>query len=242
MSSNWTNYRVDPVFIRTFSLAEENYDHAVFIHPPLFVYSAAVLVRFFALPLPLVPVLMQSIGLLALWLLSREYYVFQKQIMVESNRKLSNKVSFLSDEVIRVFLLTMLIVMTCPLLWLTSQKIWIDNAVFMSVCISTAVHVWMTNTASLKHRGIKYFAAYQCMSGVLFAVFSLNCKITTLALLPCLSMYTVLALSCEVKEVTNKTIMSWMWRSFVSVSMLVVGSVLGYLPWTYHYWVSVSFA
>lgn len=283
--SNPLDYRLHPHTIQELHLAEENYSDSIFIHPPLFVYLSAMLHRFCGLPIPLIPIVLQTMALGLLPIICR-YVMYMVNglysVIVGCGKDRRNTREYYSEnDIFFVGVWSMLILCCCPIAAFSSQKFWIDNCLLWSVTVCVTAHVVLlhhTTTAGQEGQEstqsverVKMFSSdsvwRHAMSGVIFGLVGLNCKITAAALLLFLigwiflqqyllylNGYKLLVGSsqdtssgAEMKEqqdsnsVFNKkyTLLLGQAVGAAVVNCAVFGlcALLAYAPWMYIYWV-----
>jgi hypothetical protein len=123
--NDWKDYRLSSEVIRRFRLAEENYSFPLFIHPPVFVYSAAFMFKYLHLPLPFISVMYQLGTLLLLpWMASA---------INNGDSQLGQMASLWSMVVLRF----------CPISMMFSQKLWIFKCLILTVTLCGVVEISM---------------------------------------------------------------------------------------------------
>jgi hypothetical protein len=208
--SDWRAYSLQGTgMIAQLGLSIENYGDAVFIHPPLFVYTLAVLRGVVGLALPASILVMHA----AMLFLVRELALIMGQ---------RSEWAATTNDTAGV--LAMVVYTCCPLGAFCSQKVWIDNALAFSVtlCAVLQLRLWQPVTASTsagvdspatgnstssgsppaaaaklkpaatasssptKSGGSVILSITQraTLSGLMFGALVLNCKVTGLALAP----------------------------------------------------------
>jgi hypothetical protein len=212
------------------SLAPENYDLPLFIHPPVFVYISIFLTRLCGLSLVIVPVVMQTVGIVGLFSICRELTVV---ILGDESRSPEFFATLGS-----LFNYSCLVLLCCPILWFISQKVWIDNALFMTTIITVAGHMcltrWMTERSTVKNGVVMLFSGFICFG------LSANCKITALALLPFLISWIGLRYFLLVRNISSGN--SYTWKTYLTGCLwccccFCIGAFLSFLPWLLLYWV-----
>ena len=193
--NNFLDYRLHPHTIQELHLAEENYSDSVFIHPPLFVYLSAGLHRFCALPIPLIPIVLQTVALCLLPLISKCVLCMVNNLYaVFGGKDEQNRSEYFSEsDIFSVGVTAMLFLSCCPIAAFSSQKFWIDNCLYLSVTVCAAAHVSLLhcNTAvqsNVHSQGKLSWCKVDNMwrhavSGIIFGLVGFNCKITAAALL-----------------------------------------------------------
>jgi hypothetical protein len=211
------------------SLSLENYDHPVFIHPPIFVFLSALLVKLTTVPLPFVPLLMQGVGLSTMFGICCELSMMQLLL----SKRCTKRAATLSR---KLFVGAATIVLSCPILWLTSQKIWIDNALFLTTVVAVAgmmtlCRPGLTGKSILMRWIAIWWSGFGCLG------LALNCKITAVALFPFMICW--LALTTFVGGSFDRIVTGQhlLWSLFADFTAFMLGSVMGMTPWTIFYWV-----
>jgi hypothetical protein len=243
-------------------LSEENYSDALFIHPPLFVYTSALLHWYCSMPLPAVSLLMQGVVLLLLPVIS-ERVIACMNTLARVSFAASNKENLQTqyDPFSTPMLhsewsgaTAKLMLVCCPIVAFCAQKFWIDNALMMAVTICVAVHVTLiqpikkqegVTRQSLGDSVINVDGVKTIFSGLVFGAVGLNSKITALALLPFSLAWTVLIRivsdlieSTELGRLSDREkILRVVYRSAVDCALFVCGALIGYGPWCAAYWV-----
>ena len=279
--NNFLDYRLYPHTIQELHLAEENYNDSIFIHPPLFVYLSAALHHFCALSIPLIPIVLQTVALCLLPVISRYVLCMVNNLYAVIGCKDGQKRNdyFSKGDIFSVGVTAMLILSCCPIAAFSSQKFWIDNCLYLSVTVCVAAHVVLLhcNTAVLSDAhatGTLYWCNVENMwrhavSGIIFGLVGLNCKITAAALLLFLVVWSFLqhyllyqthyalflaednttdANRSDNTELYSHTALT---RKHAALLRHAVGgailncavfglcALLAYAPWMYIYWVSV---
>eukprot|EP01032_Pedospumella_encystans_P011897 gene11897-13800_t len=142
--NNFLDYRLHPHTIQELHLAEENYSDSIFIHPPLFVYLSAGLHHFCALPIPFIPIVLQTVAVCLLPVISRCVICMVNNLYAVIGCKdgQQNRSEYFSEsDIFGVGVMAMLILSCCPIAAFSSQKFWIDNCLFLSVTVCVTVHV-----------------------------------------------------------------------------------------------------
>jgi hypothetical protein len=240
IQQNITDYTLyNKSILNDLGLSKENYNHRLFLHPPFFVYSSAALHHFFTIPLVAIPLLYHTITLLCLpWIV---YQIIGGQY----NWGLKIGENWIDLHVFswsRIAILSMLFYSLCPILWFTSQRFWIDNALVMTSTLVWTWHLYLivpftspvgiihnSKTSSIataaKSTSMLLLYLRTILSGYLYGLFALNTKITALALIPGMICWIVyqhqhhLTISSLLLE-----IMTW----FIAIFS-------GYFPWLYWY-------
>lgn len=161
---DWLDYSLaDKGIIERLGLSRDNYGDGIFIHPPLFVYTLAVLKKCVGLSLPSSILAMQGASLLLTGRLASELRP--------------------SEGAGRAGLTAMVLYSFCPLAAFCSQKVWIDNALAFYCLVVANVHssLWKRGKTTKRPSAL----LFKCLtSGLLFGLLVLNCKSTGLALFP----------------------------------------------------------
>jgi hypothetical protein len=175
---NFNNYSLqDQPILSAINLPRENYDHPLFIHPPFFVYASSFLHYNGGIPLPLIPVLFQAGTFLCIsWLVSACH---------------SSSMDF--SKLLRVSLRAAWLFLICPLSWFCSQKVWIDNALMFTCTFSLTIHLSLLPCAPTTacYEQTWWWICKHVLSGTVFGGLALNTKITAVALLPAVLIWSV---------------------------------------------------
>jgi len=254
------DYRLHPRTIQELQLAEENYSDSVFIHPPLFVYTSAVLYKCCGVVLPLVPIVLQVVTLCLLPVICA--YVLGSIKYAHAVDEVVHYSAYFSDgEVYNIGVLSMLLLSCCPIAAFSSQKFWIDNCLMMSVTVCVAAHVVLLHRSANSRLGsmgvgITASALFKhALSGVVFGLVGLNCKITAAALVLFCAGYILLQQYTHYTECYHYLTNKGEWSHSKHTTLLrgtVVAVVaycavfglcaaLAYAPWMYIYYVSTCF-
>ena len=209
---NPSDYYLDSDTITRLGLSPENYGDSIFIHPPFFVFVSAFLVKYFAFSLPTISILFHICVLLLIPILVNSIVVENEEKEYKSSELLTIKRQSISIWAMIIFSLD-------PLAFFCSQKFWIDNALIFSVTLSAVLHVLIWNRGQSCTKFVLILKSF--MSGLLFGVLVLNCKITGLALLP-------FGLIWIANTKRNESILSIVFYTWVPY---VLGTALGYIPW-----------
>jgi hypothetical protein len=217
----------DTGIVELYQLSVENYGDALFIHPPVFVYSLASL-SLLGLPLPAVSVLYHLLTLLLLLPLSAG-------ILSRGGRRGAAGRGGGVEGLWAAVIYSM-----CPIAALCSQKVWIDNAATFAVTLCATVHVHIVT----RHRvNAKYFFVASFSSGMLFGLVAMNTKITCLALLPFLVLWSWF---CTLFPATGSQsgvgdLRTRIVRAVMGSACLICGVALGHAPWVYIYYVRLLY-
>ena len=133
----WAYSLHDHPIVASLRLATENYRDRLFIHPPFFVYSSAILRRLFKLPLPGYALLCQLLTLSLLPVL-----VYSVSGQMASDKPLSRFQQMTSGTA----LWAIAIFSSCPIAAFCSQKIWIDNALMFASALTVVAHTILVIT------------------------------------------------------------------------------------------------
>lgn len=246
---NHTDYSLQhkPI-LHILNLPRDNYDHPLFIHPPVFTYLASFLHYQGHVPLPLVPVFLQVGTLLCLPVIISSMFgaIYASRAVKEQERQAT---------LLRVSLRAGWLFLLCPLAWFCSQKLWIDNALVFSCTMAWMVHVYLLNVCV--PLSLPQALGRHVVSGLIFGGLSMNTKITALAMLPALCLWT---LHCEYqwsrKELQNRATSHykktddeqsvedqpsprWTWlRLMLSWITFGFAALAGHIPWLLWYQVS----
>lgn len=218
VSRNISDYSLhSKPILYTLHLAKENYDHAVFHHPPFFVAFSAFLYNFLDCPLPLVPLILQVLSLGCIPVIT--------SCLLEGSSK--EKRSWM------ISILAILIFSTCPVAFLASQKFWIDNAALMTCTLSVAIFMVIVRRRALRESGAVCFLCGMLTCGGL----ALNTKITSLAVVPFFIFWLLWKHHISFLETGSKDV-NWIWTAIKRSGDLFMGIIAGHLPWLYYYYVS----
>jgi hypothetical protein len=189
------NYRLSAQDVRRLGLAAENYSDALFIHPPIFVYMSAGLVRLFDLSMPALPLLMHAATLLLIPVLVHVLLV-RTHLLGGGGGTVSASAASAGEVLGRAqsaSLWAMAVFALCPIASFCSQKVWIDNAAALTATFCATAHlVSLTSTQRVVLRdkqgllSSRIYIAYgmQFASGLIFGCVALNTKLPNLAMLP----------------------------------------------------------
>lgn len=221
--------------IDTFSLSKENYDDSIFIHPPFFVY-ALLLLHCLGVPLVLAPVLFHS--LTAALIPPLVLGVVSPLLPLASSSHPSAAVVGRGTRAYTAALWATVAFVTCPIGRLSSQKIWIDNAAAFTTTLAAVAHIFLLrNSRNLSHNSIR---RRHMLSGFLFGATALNCKVTSLALLPFMLLWSLLVGWLSHPEAAPSSCLSRKHcrRLLLNVLCCVGGAAAGHGPWVFLYHVS----
>jgi hypothetical protein len=231
--------------IELYQLSRENYGDSVFIHPPLFPYTLALLTHGIGLPSPVVPVLFHIGTTLLLPLLTALVLQPWSCAPVSSTPASgSGGVPLLfSGSSLSASVWATLIFSICPIASFCSQRIWIDNAAMFVVTLSATIHLYLIRRCILSDACLSNIYVVNFVSGLQFGLLSLNCKITCLALLPFLLLWSAASMNhIASSRVNNQERIASRSKSVVIVLVCVLGGmVIGHGPWVALYYVSQIF-
>lgn len=151
-------------FIHKFRLANENYGDSLFIHPPIFVFLSAALSAIFSIPLPLCSVVYAAGTLLSI------PFIILHSGLIEKQQQMS------------LILWSVVVYSFCPISMFVSQKFWIDNCLTLMVTFSMGIHLFLNNFKA--STWIRQSLMAEFVSGLVFGIIALNCKVTAAASLP----------------------------------------------------------
>lgn len=240
ISKNFWDYSLQSSgVIKTFQLSKENYDDDIFIHPPVFVYSLCFLLHNFGIPLALASVLFHTLtaALISPLVLGLYAPLLPATQSAASSPFLDTGEKGRHDAYTTALWATVIFIM-CPIGRISSQKVWIDNAAVFTATFAAVTHILlMRNSRNLVHSTIQY---RNLLSGFIYGLIALNCKITSLAVLPCLLCWTVLTGLCSHPRTAAGSFLSGqhLLRVLSNCAHFVGGLVAGHGPWVYLYHVS----
>ncbi len=150
----------------------------------------------------------------------------------------------------QVGIYAMLAYAVCPVAFFCSQKVWIDNCLIMNTLICGIIHIYMCEHTNSSKSTTIYI--YHFISGLIYGGIALNTKITALAMLPFMLVYSAfnryMHYTHEFRNtpsnVQNNNSMMYIYtRDFiidvcVHWSMFMCGLICGHGPWVYTYHVS----
>jgi hypothetical protein len=255
VSKNFFDYSLQTSgIIDTFQLSKENYNDDIFIHPPFFVYSLYFLLQWCGVPLVLASILFHTltaalVPLLVLGLstcllplttaahntntaVSTSIHKNHIHPSRERNATTTNSTAYASG------LWATVVFIACPIGRMCSQKIWIDNAAVFTATLAAVAHIFLLqNSRNVLHNAVH---RRNFLSGLIFGLIALNCKITSLAMLPFLLSWTVLVGVLSHPDSAPGSFLSHchISRMICSCVCFVGGTVIGHGPWVYVYYVS----
>lgn len=251
VSRDVRHYRLTAQDLRRLGLAEENYLDDIFIHPPVFVYLSAALMRIFDVSMPAIPIIMHAATLLLIPVLTH-LALWRRSHLARLDTTTPTAQGDVNTDIWGyakgASLWAMLVYCMCPVASFCSQKLWIDNAAALTATLSATAHL---GTQAMALRNLKSAdkpshcmraaCRMQFISGLVFGGIALNTKLPNLALLPFIAM-TSLPTALEMTKHQMKGDM----YSYRNMSMVVVkyigafilGAVLGHGPWIALYRVS----
>ncbi len=215
VSKNMWDYKLHASTIEQFRLSKENYSTDIFIHPPFFVYSSAILQYYTGISLPSVIICHHIITALCIPLL----------ITGMASDSIPHAV------VENLSVLSLVLFLLCPISAFCSQKIWIDNCLMMTVTVSATAHVHLTNYATKSLRSA-YFSSL--VSGLVLGGLALNTKITAIAIGPFLGSYTAYKVLQRVWK-DKLPVSTASWDIFTHGVCILVGMCVSHGPWVYTY-------
>ena len=241
VSKQWNDYslRGKPI-IDSLRLAKENYNDALFIHPPFFVYTSAFLHCYLSVPLPIIPLIFHfataAMIPIILSCILRDSVETPKQDTL-LNLNLRTSYSAMAVKAMVVFL-------CCPIAAFCSQKFWIDNALLMTTTVAATVHMLLCGADTYsdsqdqgRATSLSKSVGNQILSGFVFGFIALNTKITALALLPFLLCWTVFHRLEVVLNSNQRACLSLLADIITHIGAFVVSAAVSYSPWIYLYWV-----
>jgi hypothetical protein len=231
ISKNFWDYSLQSSgVIDTFQLSKENYDDDIFIHPPFFVYSMYAMLHLCGIPLVMASVVFHTLTAALIAPLALGLHSALKPY--------GQSIPSTSDSAYSSALWATIIFVTCPIARISSQKIWIDNAAVFTATLSAVFHIYsLRNSRRLTNASVNYRSLF---SGMLFGLVALNCKITSLAMLPFLLSWTVVVSIFSHPRAASSSFLSagHLGKGITNCCYLVFGVVCGHGPWIYLYHVS----
>ena len=221
----------DKPLLSQIGLTAENYQDSVFIHPPIFVYLSVFLHDYLGMALPSISILFHLItaGFLADIM---HFGKFFRDISLK-DKKRSHRMEELAS------LWAVVIYSLDPLAFFCGQKIWIDNCLVCSVTIVVAVHMalWDLDFHHQSKSGKRTWYSWDLggtaiVSGAIFGLLVLNTKITGLALLPVLVLWSCHRICVSSTENVKEKAMLCIMCSV----LFVLGTVIGHAPWMLYYY------
>jgi hypothetical protein len=248
------NYRLSAQDVKRLGLAAENYSDGLFIHPPVFVYLCAALVRLFDLSLPALPLLMHAATLLLIPVLVH-VTLFRAYLLGDASTAPASATSMelVWGRARSASLWAMTVFATCPIASFCSQKIWIDNAAALTATFGATMHLSVLacaqrmmrkddppGAAPSRRTHIAY--ALHFASGLIFGGVALNTKLPNFAMLPFMvisSLQTAHALISRPGVTSNSSDIAAQ-RKFIAryFAAFAAGAALGHGPWIVLYRVS----
>jgi len=210
VSKNFFDYSLrNTDLVQTYQLSSSNYNDALFIHPPFFVYFLYSL-NYIGLSLPMASVFMHIATAGLMYPLTILLYSTPLQSKQECNKA---HVTAMWGVVVYLF---------CPIAAFCSQKIWIDNAAAFTVVLCAVLHLYFcrrSNSRTLQH-------LLQLVSGFAYGLLALNCKITNWALMPSLLCWTIFNIYFHHREVGT---------AISCAAIFLFGIAGGHGPWVFVY-------
>eukprot|EP01036_Dinobryon_divergens_P034784 gene34784-44988_t len=240
VGKRWNDYslRGKPI-IDSLRLAKENYNDALFIHPPFFVYTSAFLYYYLSIPLPVVPLIFHfataaMIPIILSCILRNSFEISKQDTHLNLNLRMCYSAMAIK---------AMIVFLCCPIAAFCSQKFWIDNALLMTTTLAATVHMLLCGANLDSVSGDKVRAAsvsksvgYQILSGFVFGFIALNTKITALALLPFMLCWTAFHRVEVFLYSDRRTSLSMSADIIAHVGAFVASTAAAYSPWGYIYW------
>ena len=139
--------------------------------------------------------------------------------------------------------ISLIFFMFCPITWFCSQKIWIDNALLMTVTLSVAIQLLLCSNIS--HESTRY--ANHMFSGLFFGLITLNTKLTGLALLPFHIIWIIFHRILSQTQISSQQqthsstqeLLQTRIQIFIDiikhVTLFLIFAFIGYSPWIYIY-------
>lgn len=221
---------MDKPILTQLRLAKENYNHRLFVHPPIFVYTTALLKQYLLISIPGIPIIFQLITICCIPILCNSIVKITKM----RDRDRIHRHDWFS-----LALLSTIVFSFCPILGFCSQKLWIDNALLATTTTAVTFHTYIINYNRNEDRLSKtYFNCF--LSGLFYGGITLNCKITGLAIIPFLIVWIAISRwKClfDLRSSSRFTRSSYkfLWDAIVHSSIFVFGAFLAHLPWLFLY-------
>lgn len=216
--------------IDTFRLSKENYDDDIFIHPPFFVYSLYAMLHWFGIPLMMASVCFHTLTAALVAPLT----VSLLSVLLPATH--SSPSSSPSPPSYSSALWATLLFIMCPVARLSSQKIWIDNAAVFTATLSASVHIYLLRNS--RHLTRNSISLRSLLSGFFYGLIALNCKITSLAMVPFLFSWICLVTVCSDHPHAAASLVSKFGNGIMNCSYFLIGALCGHGPWVYLYYVS----
>ena len=256
VTKQWSDYslRGKPI-IDSLRLAKENYNDALFIHPPFFVYVSAILYSYFSIPLPIIPLLFHfattAMIPIVLSCILQSGCGESPTITTTTHALITSNFNFnfnLRKCFSPMAIHAMVVFLCCPIAAFCSQKFWIDNALLMTTTLAATVHMLLCNVGpsvvpdfrkQVRVTVVSNSVVKQMLSGFVFGFIALNTKITALALLPFLLSWTIFY-RIE-SAISSRRTFLWSLSAdiIIHIGAFVATTAIAYAPWVYLYWVSI---
>jgi len=246
VEADWRHYYLTRDDIGRLRLSPENYSDNLFIHPPFFVYVSMWLVRYGGVSMATVSLLFH-LGVMLLLPVMVHYCGFDVRDKWKGHRRdpLKDRSNVSDGNIVEgldappvtsvsasysegaVTLWALVIYTLDPLAFFCSQKYWIDNALLFSVTAVATIHMatWRRQAAR-RGRSKALLAARSLVSGAIYGLLVLNCKITGLAQLPFLLLWIFVSM---IEVVGFWTIVACCFVPYVA------GAAAAYMPWLWVY-------
>eukprot|EP00605_Chrysophyceae_sp_TOSAG23-4_P000995 GSChrysophyteH1.ASY1.ANO1.1096.1 assembled CDS len=225
VSKDWRDYSLGgKEIISRLRLSRENYDDAIFIHPPNFVYFSMYLQTTFGLSLPSISLLFHVATMILIPFIV--YFGDETTTAADfvSPPTSSQNTNYSTGA---VTLWSVLIFSLDPLAFFCSQKFWIDNALLFCITLAVAIHVFTWRRTAVRMPRSRFMQVCRSfLSGIIYGALVLNCKVTGLALLPFMIAWIVVSQS-ESSRIRN--IFS------LSIVPYILGTCISHAPWLYIY-------
>ena len=234
ISNNFWDYSLQSSgIIETFNLSRENYDYDIFIHPPFFVYSLYFLFHSMGVPLVVASIIFHT---LTAALVPPILFSLLNTISVHGLApRISDSHFYLSST---ASLWATVIFILCPIGRICSQKIWIDNAAAFTSTAAAYLHLSLHQKSRyLTHDSMCY---RNLLSGFIYGFIVLNCKVTSLAMLPFLLGWIVFIAIISHPTMAPKSFMSkkHLYQIITKCFYFMGGAFVGHGPWLCLYFVS----
>jgi len=244
---DWRHYYLTRDDISRLRLSPENYGDNLFIHPPFFVYVSMLMVRYCGVSTATVSLLFH-LGVMLLLPVMVHYCGFDVRDKWKQHRAdplkgkghdghneidelltappITSVSAYYSEGAVTLWALV--IYTLDPLAFFCSQKYWIDNALLFSVTAVATIHlITWRRFAARRIRSKTALATRSLISGAIYGLLVLNCKITGLAQLPFLLSWIFVSM---IEVVGVGTIITCCFVPYIT------GAAAAYMPWlcVYH--------
>ena len=219
---DWKAYSLSDENRTRLGLADANYNDKIFHHPPIFTLFC-ILMRLLGATLPF--------NSLVLTALTAIFTVLIAEAADLGSSSLS-------------LVLALALFYVSPLSFFCSQKNWIDVCLMMTSTSSVLFHIQCNKNCSGGSSGSRE-VFWNLISGIYFGLLVLNTKVTGLAILPCLLMWTSIV---DVNELDENNKQEQVTQSFsvtsvhtsgqtlMKVIAVIIGACIGHSPWVLFYY------